>query len=90
MIGRSSAKPEGTTLKANEYPLRFSPDGLTEQVIDALLREVDGAVAARPRSGSLLLDGTSAQRQCRRRARRSVAAVVRALPACCPAGGWAA
>ena len=73
--------------------LGYHPDGLTEQVIDALLREVDGALAAKPRSGPPLLDGPSAQRRYRRRTRRSVAAVVRALPACGPAGGaggWAA
>jgi hypothetical protein len=80
-------------LKRSEYPKRFAPDGLTEQVIDVLLREVDGAAAVRPRSGSLLVDGTRAQRRYRRRARRSVAAVVRALPVCGPADGtdgWAA
>jgi hypothetical protein len=80
-------------LNADEYPVRFSPDGLTDQIIEVLLREVDGAAAAKPRSAGTLLDGTSAQRRYRRRARRSVAAVVRALPVCGPAGGadgWAA
>jgi hypothetical protein len=64
-----------------EYPEpgRFSPDGLTEQVIDLLLREVDNA-AGRPWSGPHSLDATSVQRRYRRWARRSVAAVVRALP----------
>ena len=80
-------------MNGNEDAERFSPDGLTEQVIDALLREVDGAAAAKPRPTSALMDGTGAQRRCRRQARRSVAAVVRALPvrgATGGPGGWAA
>jgi hypothetical protein len=81
------------SLDANEYPVSFSPDGLTEQVIDALLREVDGAAAVRPRPSSVLMDGTAAQRRYRREARRSVAAVARALLPQGSAGGlggWAA
>ncbi|MGB9046842.1 MAG: hypothetical protein WCC47_05480 [Pseudonocardiaceae bacterium] len=73
--------------------MRFSPDGLTEQLIDSLLREVDGAAGAVPRPSSVLMDGTGAQRRYRREARRSVAAVVRALPVRGTAGGpggWAA
>ena len=80
-------------MNGNEYPMRFSPDGLTEQLIDALLREVDGAAVAMPRPSSALMDGTAAQRRYRRRARRSVGAVVRALPVRGTAGGpggWAA
>jgi hypothetical protein len=80
-------------LNGNEFPVRFSPDGLTEQLIDALLREVDVAGAVWPRPSSALMDGTGAQRRYRRRARRSVAAVVRALPVQGTAdglGGWAA
>jgi hypothetical protein len=81
-----------SSLNGNEYPVRFSPDGLTEQLIDALLREVDGAAVAKPRPTSALMDLTGAQRRHRRRARRSVAAVVRALPRRTTggAGGWAA
>ena len=79
-------------MDGNEYPERFSPDGLTEQVIDALLREVDGAAAGKPRPTSALMVGTGAQRRYRRHTRRFVAAVVRALPARATGGtgGWAA
>jgi hypothetical protein len=77
------------------YPddLRFSPDGLTEQAIDALLTELDTAVMTKPRPISALMDGTNAQRQYRRRVRRCAAAVVQALPvrgAAGGPGGWAA
>ena len=80
-------------MNGNEYPVRFSPDGLTEQIIDVLLREVDVAAVAWPRPTSALMDGTAAQRRYRRQARRSVSAVVRALPLRGTAGGpdgWAA
>lgn len=68
------------------------PDGLTEQNIDALLRELDTAIA-KPRPTSALMDGTDAQRRHRRQARRHAAAVVRAWPSHAPTddpGGWAA
>jgi hypothetical protein len=68
------------------------PDGLTEQNIDALLRELDTAIA-KPRPTSALMDGTDAQRRHRRQARRYGAAVARAWPARAAAddpGGWAA
>jgi hypothetical protein len=80
-------------LNGNEFPERFSPDGLTEQMIDVLLREVDAVGAGWPRPSSALMGETAAQRRYRRRARRSVAAVVRALPVRGTAGGpggWAA
>jgi hypothetical protein len=80
-------------LNGNEFPVRFSPDGLTEQLIDVLLREVDVAGAVWPRPRSALMDQTAVQRRYRRRARRSVGAVVRALPVRGSAdglGGWAA
>jgi hypothetical protein len=80
-------------LNGNEFSKRFSPDGLTEQMIDVLLREVDVAGTGRPRPSSALTGETAAQRWYRRRARRSVAAVVRALPGRGTAGGpggWAA
>jgi type VI protein secretion system component VasF len=60
----------------------FSPDGLTEQVIDALLKEVDAVLADAPRPTSALLNGSAAERRRRRMAHRAMAAVVRALPAC--------
>lgn len=80
-------------MNGNEYPVTFSPDGLTEQLIDALLREVDVAGAVWPRPSSTSMDEKAAQRRYRRRARRSVAAVLRALPVRGTAGGsggWAA
>ena len=80
-------------MNGNEYPVRFSPDGLTEQLIDVLLREMDVAGVGKPRPSSALMDGTGAPRRYRRRARRSVGAVVRALPVHGTAGGpdgWAA
>jgi hypothetical protein len=67
-------------LNDTEFPERFSPDGLTEQVIDALLREVEVVPMARPRAGSALVDDVAVRRRWRRGARRSVTAVVRALP----------
>lgn len=63
----------------NEGARSFSPDGLTEQVIDALLREVDAAVAG-PRATSALQVGTAAERRQRRMERRAVAVPVHALP----------
>jgi hypothetical protein len=80
-------------LNGNEYPVKFSPDGLTEQLIDVLLLEVDVAGAMWPRPSSVLMDETAVQRRYRRRARRSVGAVVRALPVRGTgggSGGWAA
>lgn len=58
----------------------FSPDGLTEHVIDALLREVDTAAAAQPHPTSALLDGSAAEQRWRRMERRTATAVVRTLP----------
>ncbi len=80
-------------MNGNEYPVKFSPDGLTEQMIDVLLREMDVAGVGKPRPSAALMDETAAQRRYRRRTRRSVAAVVRALPvhgAADGSGGWAA
>jgi hypothetical protein len=79
-------------LNGNEYPVRFSPDGLTEQLLDVLLREMDVAVVM-PRPASVLVDGQAAQRRYRRAARRSTSVVVRALPvrgAASGPDGWAA
>lgn len=69
------------------------PDGLTEQIIDALLRELDMTAITKPRPTSALMDGAGAQRRHRRQARRYAAAVVRAWLARGAAddpGGWAA
>jgi hypothetical protein len=93
--GPSGASPNKgeQPLNGNEFPERFSPDGLTEQMIDVLLREVDVAGTGRPRPSSALMGETAAQRRYRGRARRPVAAVVWALPARGTTGGpggWAA
>ncbi|MGH3754890.1 MAG: hypothetical protein ACRDRP_19770 [Pseudonocardiaceae bacterium] len=77
------------------YPdgLRSSLEGSAEHAIEGLISKLDVAAMTKPRPNSALLDGTSAQRRCRRRARRCAAAVVRALPARCAADdpdGWAA
>lgn len=73
-------KKEGKSLSGYEGQWRFSPDGLTEQIIDGLLWEVDAAGAVGPCATSALMDGTAAERRYRRQARRAVAAVVRVLP----------
>jgi hypothetical protein len=93
LSGQVGQTGQGVRLNGNEYPERFSPDGLTERLIDVLLREVDVAGAVWPRPSSGLMDETAAQRRYRRRARRSVGAVVRALPVHGTGGGpggWAA
>lgn len=68
------------------------PDGLTEQTIDALLRDLDMAAITKPRPASALMTETGTQRRHRRQTRRYAAAVARAWPACGTDGpdGWAA
>jgi hypothetical protein len=87
LSGQVAQTGQGEALNGNEYLVRFSPDGLTEQLIDVLLREVDVAGVGKPRPVSASMTGQAAQRRCRREARRSVAAVVRALPVHGTAGG---
>ena len=58
----------------------FCPDGLTRDVIEALLREMDGHWSTAARPTAALLDGSAALRRERREARRAIGAVVRALP----------
>jgi hypothetical protein len=74
-------------LNGNESCVSFSPDGLTEHVIDALLQEVDAALAEAPPPTSALLDGSAAERRRRRMARWAIAAMVHALPAHLGASG---
>lgn len=69
----------GAVLCGNEYPEPVSPDGLTEQMIDALLREVDVAAVVTPRPS---VDGQAAQRRYGREVRRCASAVVHVLPLC--------
>jgi hypothetical protein len=65
-------------VSAPEEP--FYPDGLTEEHIEALLREARAVWATSARSTSALLDGSAAERRRRRMSRRAIGAVVRALP----------
>ncbi|MGH3686951.1 MAG: hypothetical protein ACRDRU_24795 [Pseudonocardiaceae bacterium] len=69
----------------NEYPAGFSPDGLTEQLINVLLREVEVAAAPRPRPASVLVEVQAAQRRYRRAARRGVSGGRWWCSACGPA-----
>ena len=65
------------------YPC-YSPDGLTRDMIEALLAEAREVWARLPRPTSALLDGSAARRAARRRERQVCTAVVRALPAARP------
>ena len=56
------------------------PDGLTSEVIDALLNEAEASWSTAARPTSRLLVGGVAPRHERRAARRGLGAVVRALP----------
>lgn len=58
----------------------FAPDGLTIDVIDALLSEMEGHWATSARPTSALLDGSAVLRRERRSTRRAIGSVVRALP----------
>ncbi|MGB3439046.1 MAG: hypothetical protein WBA97_09880 [Actinophytocola sp.] len=58
----------------------YYPDGLTSEVIDALLSEAAVAWSMAPRPTSRLLDDTAELRRERRAARRGIGAVVRVLP----------
>lgn len=58
----------------------FYPDGLTVDVIDALLSEMEGHWVTSARPTSALVDGSAALRRERRTTRRAIGAVVRALP----------
>ncbi|MBV9160074.1 MAG: hypothetical protein JO281_00645 [Pseudonocardiales bacterium] len=67
-------------MNGNKDRTSFSPDGLTEQIINVLLSEVDVAAVAKPRLTSALTEGTVTQRRYRRQRRRPVTTVVCALP----------
>jgi hypothetical protein len=56
------------------------PDGLTEQLIDTLIAEAYESADQAAEPTSALVDGTAAWRRARRIERRTVGAVVRALP----------
>jgi hypothetical protein len=65
-------------VEAQQEP--FYPDGLTAEHIEALLSEAREVWATSARATSALLDGSAAERRCRRMSRRAIGAVVRAIP----------
>lgn len=58
----------------------FTPDGLGEAAIEALIAEVTTQTAEAPEATSALIDGSAAERRRRRIERRVLAGVVRSLP----------
>ncbi|MFE9744046.1 hypothetical protein ACFYOT_03990 [Saccharothrix saharensis] len=58
---------------------RFSPDGLSEEVIDALIAAVDEELAEMPAPTSRLLDGAARKRWDRRYVERTLSGAVRVL-----------
>ncbi|WP_309116747.1 hypothetical protein [Saccharothrix sp.] len=58
---------------------QFSPDGLTEDVIDALLAQVADELAELPPATSALLDGSARTRRDRRVVERQLGGTVRVL-----------
>jgi hypothetical protein len=58
----------------------FSPDGLDESAIDALIAEVAAHIAEAPTPTSALIDGSAAERRRWRIQRRALTAVIRSLP----------
>lgn len=57
----------------------FSPDGLTESDIDALIAQVDAELAEMPAPTSALLDGTARTRWSRRKVEHRLDGMVRRL-----------
>ncbi|WP_112262389.1 hypothetical protein [Lentzea terrae] len=57
----------------------FSPDGLDEASIDALIRDVADELAELPPATSALLDGTARTRRDRREIERTLGDTVRVL-----------
>lgn len=58
---------------------RFSPDGLTEDLIDALIAAVDEELTEMPAPTSRLLDGVARSRWNRRYVERTLDGTVRTL-----------
>jgi hypothetical protein len=69
----------GDEMEANETNTGWYPDGLTPDVIDALLSEMETHWSTQVRPSGLA-DGAAVERRERRTARRAIGAVVRALP----------
>lgn len=58
---------------------RFSPDGLDEASIDALISDVEDELAELPPATSALLDNTAWNRRTRREIERTLGGTVRVL-----------
>ncbi|MCE7009338.1 hypothetical protein LWC34_41970 [Kibdelosporangium philippinense] len=58
---------------------QFSPDGLTEAMIDALIVEVADELADAPTATTALLDGTAREQRDRRIVQRRLGGMVRVL-----------
>ncbi|MFI9011007.1 hypothetical protein ACIGNX_27610 [Actinosynnema sp. NPDC053489] len=65
----------------------FSPDGLTEDLIDALITAVADELADLPPASSALLDGSALKRRDRREERRTLGGTVRVLRTSVPQSG---
>jgi hypothetical protein len=65
----------------------FSPDGLSEAVIDALIAEVADELADMPSATSALLDRSALKRRDRREERRALGGTVRVLRVSAPLVG---
>ncbi|WP_158852340.1 hypothetical protein [Saccharothrix deserti] len=68
-------------VEATDGSTQFSPDGLTEAVIDALIVAVDEELAEMPAPTSRLLDGAARKRWDRRYVDRTLSGAVRVLAA---------
>ncbi|MBB5807035.1 hypothetical protein F4560_006803 [Saccharothrix ecbatanensis] len=66
-------------MQFEEDEARFSPDGLTEEVIDALISAVDDELAEMPSPTSRLVDGPAWNRWGRRYVERTLSSTVRVL-----------
>ncbi|MGM1064201.1 hypothetical protein [Saccharothrix sp. Mg75] len=64
-------------LEEDEY--RFSPDGLTEDSIDALIATVADELTELPTATTALLDGTARHQRDRRTVERKLGGIVRVL-----------
>ncbi|MBP2340208.1 hypothetical protein JOF41_006386 [Saccharothrix coeruleofusca] len=62
-----------------EEPIRFSPDGLTEGLINVLIAEVADELATLPAPTSALMSGEAHRQRNRRVAQRQLSRIVRVL-----------
>lgn len=68
-----------TSTNDHKFAPRFSPDGLDEASINALISEVVDELADRPAATSALLDSTAQNRHDRRVIERTLGGAVRVL-----------